>query len=383
MPHETNGTTPKLSREADSLSPWVPSPEEPWDREAACHLLRRCGFGATKERVDRALEEGVEATVESLLSPSGDARSRTAEALLARGERLVRRRNTPLMGSWWLQWMSQTSDPLRERLTLAWHDLFAVSDAKVNSARLMFDQNKALRTHALGNLRTLAREGITRSAAMLRFLDADSNRKGQPNENLARELFELFLLGIGNYTEIDIREGARALTGLRAPPRGSAVSEALARRRAENHLREAWIVRPRWLGRSLLRSTGVRASLRANPLAHVREPGTLICCDRERRCKFARARLRVDAGTEATLSIAALLCTPTPAEHHQEPSAVGGGSAARLGNDSRCRSAHGHVYFPGTATLRTPWSAGLARGSRLDDIWTLDRASAFRRSTGP
>src|SRR5207245_155413 len=102
--------------------------------------------------------------------------------------------------------------PLRERLTLFWHNHFATSVAKVRQPGLMQQQNALLRRHALGNFRTLLLE-ISRDPAMLVWLDSNNNVKGKPNENFARELMELFSLGLGHYTEKDIQEAARAFTG--------------------------------------------------------------------------------------------------------------------------------------------------------------------------
>src|SRR5207244_11243995 len=102
--------------------------------------------------------------------------------------------------------------PLREKLTLFWHNHFATSIAKVRSPELMFRQNCLLRERALGKFGPFL-HAISQDAAMLIWLDSNSNVKGKPNENYAREVKELFSLGVGNYTEKDIRETARAFTG--------------------------------------------------------------------------------------------------------------------------------------------------------------------------
>src|SRR5262249_4672281 len=103
-------------------------------------------------------------------------------------------------------------DPLGERLTLLWHNHFATSNEKVNNIASMRRQNEILRKHARGPFGDLLR-AVVKDPAMLVWLDAPENRKGHVNENLARELMELFTLGIGNYTETDVKEAARALTG--------------------------------------------------------------------------------------------------------------------------------------------------------------------------
>ncbi len=116
---------------------------------------------------------------------------------------------------WWLDRMVRTSRPLVERMTLVWHDWFATSLAGVGSQKLMLDQNKLLRRHALGAFDSLVLE-VTKDPAMLLWLSGTKNTKWSPNENYARELMELFTLGAGRgYTESDVREQARALTGFR------------------------------------------------------------------------------------------------------------------------------------------------------------------------
>ena len=115
---------------------------------------------------------------------------------------------------WWLYCMLQGGHPLREKMTLFWHNHFATSLAKVRDPTLMFGQNCLLRQHALGRFGPML-QAISRDPAMMIWLDSNSNVKGKPNENYARELMELFSLGVGHYTEKDVREAARAFTGWR------------------------------------------------------------------------------------------------------------------------------------------------------------------------
>src|SRR5262249_51029075 len=114
--------------------------------------------------------------------------------------------------AWWLWGMQESGHPLREKLALFWHNHFATSNAKVLNARLMFEQNVTIRKHALGRFRPSLID-MSKDTAMLVWLDSNQNRKGAPNENYAREVMELFSLGVGHYTEKDIQEAARALTG--------------------------------------------------------------------------------------------------------------------------------------------------------------------------
>jgi uncharacterized protein (DUF1800 family) len=114
--------------------------------------------------------------------------------------------------AWWLHRMLHTPFPLRERLTLFWHNHFATSITKIKNPALMARQNQLIREHALGKFGAFLL-AMSKDPAMLLWLDSNSNVKGKPNENYARELMELFTLGVGNYTEKDVQEAARAFTG--------------------------------------------------------------------------------------------------------------------------------------------------------------------------
>jgi uncharacterized protein (DUF1800 family) len=123
-------------------------------------------------------------------------------------------RDSERLKAWWLYRMLYDPDPLREKLTLFWHSHFATSNRKVQSIALMLRQNELLRHHALGDFAALL-NAITADGAMLVWLDGAGSKRAQPNENYAREYLELFTLGIGNYTEADVRAAARAFTGWR------------------------------------------------------------------------------------------------------------------------------------------------------------------------
>ncbi|HEY2253470.1 MAG TPA: DUF1800 domain-containing protein, partial [Planctomycetaceae bacterium] len=114
--------------------------------------------------------------------------------------------------AWWLYRMLNSANPLVEKMSLLWHGHFATSNAKVQSVPNMAAQNDLIREHAVGNFRKLL-HGMARDVAMLVWLDGNANRKRQPNENFAREVMELFSLDVGQYTERDIKEAARAFSG--------------------------------------------------------------------------------------------------------------------------------------------------------------------------
>ena len=121
---------------------------------------------------------------------------------------------------------SRAATRCARRLTLFWHDHFATSLVKVQNPALMYRQNCLLREHALGRFGPML-QAMSRDGAMLIWLDSNSNLKGRPNENYARELMELFSLGVGNYTEKDVREAARAFTGWRTDGTGFNFNRAL------------------------------------------------------------------------------------------------------------------------------------------------------------
>ena len=208
------------ARTTDPGDPWaayVPDDSAPWDLARVGHLHRRAGFAASWDELRRDLRDGPEASVGRLLE--GKARGRgegvpegfeATAALLA--DSAVASNDPARLKAWWVYRIVFGPDPLGERLTLMWHDHFATSNLKVNDLSLMRRQNETFRRHARSPFPALL-EGAAREPALLVWLDAPANRKGHPNENLARELMELFTLGVGRYGEPDVKEAARALTG--------------------------------------------------------------------------------------------------------------------------------------------------------------------------
>jgi hypothetical protein len=191
----------------DAWKPWQPAEGE-WNRKWIAHLLRRAAFGPTVPEIDRAAAEGAHKTIERLLTGEPDAAERL-ELLTETGQFYNEPGNLRV---WWLYAMLEGGHPLREKLTLFWHNHFATSYAKVRSTKLMYEQNVILRKHALGKFRPFLLD-MSKDTAMLVWLDSNRNIKGAPNENYAREVMELFSLGVGNYTEKDVQEAARAFTG--------------------------------------------------------------------------------------------------------------------------------------------------------------------------
>ncbi len=210
-------------------------PAEHWDAKRAAHLLRRAGFGGTPAQVEYLTQLGLDAAVDYLVDyekveqtepdfvpvtlPDFPAlreqmrdlpeeqRQRARNRLQA-----LNRRQTEELRAWWLRRMVVTPRPFEEKMTLFWHGHFTTGEQEVRASPLLARQNGFLRKNALAPLRKLL-VGISKDPAMLRYLDNASNRKGKPNENYARELMELFTMGEGHYTERDVKEAARALTG--------------------------------------------------------------------------------------------------------------------------------------------------------------------------
>jgi uncharacterized protein (DUF1800 family) len=198
-----------------------PSDESPWDLRKAGHLYRRAAFGATPAELTEAVSAGPDRAIDLLLQgrpahPEFDRQTATMARTIRESN------NGQQLSAWWLYRMLYTPDPLREKLTLFWHNHFATSNLKVQNAGYMLGQYDLLHRHARGNFRTLLTE-MSSDPAMMVWLDTVQSQRQMPNENYARELMELFSLGINNarrpdrrnYTEQDVREAARAFTGWR------------------------------------------------------------------------------------------------------------------------------------------------------------------------
>lgn len=181
-----------------------------WNGANAAHLLRRAGFAPSEAECKATLAAGLDAAVERLVR-GGDESPREIE-LDETGRVLATRDDIDALRGWWLLRLCHTRRPLHARLALFWHNHFATSNAKVRGAALMLQQLRVFESLGLSGFETLLR-AVSRDPAMIVWLDGNQNVKGRPNENYARELFELFALGVGHYTEADVKESARAFTG--------------------------------------------------------------------------------------------------------------------------------------------------------------------------
>lgn len=234
--------------------------EADWGYDLAGHLLERAGFGGTPQEIqalaDTSVAEAIDHVVNyeaidasvledfdesSVWDPGMDpfppSRAEAVRTARADGRALgmdvlppgSTRRLQPVVDKffyglranaletrrvalWWAGRMVATPRPLEEKMTLFWHGHFATSETKVRDYRKLLLQNRTLREHATGNFRELLL-AVMRDPAMLVYLDNGQNIKDHPNENFGRELLELFTMGVGNYTEDDIREASRAFTG--------------------------------------------------------------------------------------------------------------------------------------------------------------------------
>ena len=216
--------------------PLAPLPADQWTWESARHLLGRAGFGGTQAEIDALYARGLDGAVDWLVdyeqqpeskpfrpSVTGRPRPQIDQSLSPEKRREAQRaarqmynrqdrRQLTELRNWWVETMVTTQRPLQEKMTLFWHGHFTSGNRDVRSSFHMLLQNELLRELATSSIRELV-HGIAKDPAMLEYLDNNKNRRRQPNENFAREVMELFTMGLGNYSEKDIKEAARAFTG--------------------------------------------------------------------------------------------------------------------------------------------------------------------------
>jgi len=211
--------------------PLAPITEQEWTLEAARHLLDRAGFGGTPDEVLALHALGPEGAVESMLGVADEVGGFDATLIVGREARKraraasgddrkearkeMRREDKQQAAAfrrWWIEEMIATEEPLREKMALFWHGYFTSSQREVRNSYSMVQQIELYRRAGLGSFDALLR-AASKEPAMLAYLNNDKNKKGNPNENFAREVMELFTMGPGHYSEQDIKEAARAFTG--------------------------------------------------------------------------------------------------------------------------------------------------------------------------
>jgi uncharacterized protein (DUF1800 family) len=189
---------------------YQPTDDMLWNAQRVGHLLRRSGFGATYDRQQMMLKQNPAQAIDWVVN--FETKVDPFEGMIVQMEGLFNLKEPDAAARWWIHRMMYTPHPLQEKMALFWHNRFATSAAKVGDGYLMSQQIDLFRQQGLGNYRDLL-VSMSRDPAMLIWLDGQSNRKGKANENFGRELMELFTLGIGNYTEHDVKQMARCFTG--------------------------------------------------------------------------------------------------------------------------------------------------------------------------
>ena len=182
------------------------------------HLMRRAGFGATREEIEARAAKGYEATVEELLNPEGQEAVDPLELQRYQGWTWKPGTVQGMGAAEWMYYLLNSKRPLEEKMTLFWHQVFATGVSKVDHYDELNDQIILFREHGLSNYKQLLL-ALSRDPAMLYWLDNNENHKDAVNENWGRELLELFTMGVGNYTEVDVRECSRAFTGWTITPK--------------------------------------------------------------------------------------------------------------------------------------------------------------------
>jgi len=189
------------------------------DLAQMAHLMRRAGFGATREELEQYVAKGYDATVEELINPPDNMPAGDMIGLLRYMPNCLLPGGVPQPGQYnWMYNMITTKRPLEEKVALFWHQVFATGNSKVDNCDQMLEQLVMFRKYGMGNYREMLVE-LSKNPAMLYWLDNNENHRDAVNENWGRELLELFSLGVSNYTEVDVREASRAFTGWTIAPK--------------------------------------------------------------------------------------------------------------------------------------------------------------------
>ena len=183
------------------------------DLALIAHLLRRAGFGATREELERYAAMGYDATVRELIDPPPELPAgKTALLLRYQPNLLIPGGTTQPAQANWMYQMVTTQRPLEEKMALFWHHVFATGNSKLDGADQLLEQIVLFRKVGMGNYRDILLE-VSKNPTMIYWLDNNENHRYAVNENWGRELLELFSMGVSNYTEVDVREASRAFTG--------------------------------------------------------------------------------------------------------------------------------------------------------------------------
>ena len=189
------------------------------DLALMAHLMRRAGFGASKEELERLAEKGYDAVVDELTDPPEDQPAGNMALLLRHMPGCLLPGGVPQPGQYnWMYNMITTQRPLEEKVALFWHHVFATGNSKVDNCDQMLEQLVMFRKYGMGNYREMLVE-LSKNPAMIYWLDNNENHRDAVNENWGRELLELFSMGVSNYTEVDVREASRAFTGWTIQPK--------------------------------------------------------------------------------------------------------------------------------------------------------------------
>jgi len=189
------------------------------DLSLMAHLMRRAGFGANREELERLAEKGYQAVVEEMIDPPESTPAGKTAMLLRYQPGCLLPGGTPNPGQYnWLFHMITTKRPLQEKVALFWHHVFATGNAKVDNCDQMLEQLVMFRKFGMGNYKELITQ-VSKNPAMIFWLDNQENHRDAVNENWGRELLELFSMGVSNYTEVDVREASRAFTGWTIMPK--------------------------------------------------------------------------------------------------------------------------------------------------------------------
>ena len=389
------GWSPGPAAWKDDLTPIAAAD---WNDDRAAHLLAHAGFGGTPAEIQALADAGLDRAVRSLVhyeripnprmqpfvesglwdpsldrlpgEPAGGDRPRRARAAARWASAVKPAGNRPVqpvsdrffywlratmletrrLGYWWANRMLQTTHPVEQKMALLWHGHFATHENKVRDYRKMVQQIELFERGATGNLRDLTIQ-VAQNPAMLYFLDAQYNVKGAPNENFAREVMELFTMGVGNYTEKDVRECARAFTGWYFDDLAFKIDPAKhddgvedvprphrqlrRRRRAADHLRAAGDGRVP--GRPDLSLPGARRAVAGAP-----DSGWARCC---------ATRLRGQAAADDDLLVAGLLQPGQLRRPHQGAGRAPDRHAEAPGRRRRARAC------PTSTSRPSPWAS--------------------------